>query len=461
MHRASKQTTRLGCIRTRVLETSGSVGIVVAVSFVPLLVSAGIAVDMAHGVAARAALQILADEAALAGTNAYTDSTQSAAAKKAAQVYLDSYSVRYGVTLTGSSVVASPTDYPGYNSVSVSVTATVSTMLLQVVNTNSINIGVKAVAGISPVLAPLTICGVSTGCPSQLTTTVGGVKSNASDFNAVYMYGVPQDGAGKYDLAKYPAASALWEIGSNCNGYVNSNWSSQSRCNSAIGAKVPTSQSKVFSIPPDQPIAMIFFNQNNGQAPANSNGYGANQYGLQPGQIALMSTAGLSMATPASPSSITDDTVQVVASVFGLTIPIQTTNYTNSNSNANLNSSSTNANWNSSSRGTSNNTILPNCAVQIVLVPDPTNPPSKPPYPGQCLAPNDPRSGYQYANLSCNQIAGRTFMYWWNDMGAPNDDLDYKNLYYMLSCQPGVTSTDGGTTAAANAVTHKVAGLLK
>ena len=460
MNRTFRQTIRLCYIRFRVLDTSGSIGMVVAISFVPLLVAAGIAVDMAHGVAARAALQILADSAALAGTNAYTDATQSAAAKKAAQVYLDSYAPRYGVTLTGSSIVASPTDYPGYNSVSVGVTATVSTMLLQVVNTNSINVAVKSVAGISPVLAPLTTCGLPTGCPSQLTTA-GGVKSNAMDFNAVYMYGVPSNGSGKYDLAKYPATSDLWEIGSNCNGYVDSNWSSQSRCNSMIGARVPTSQSKVFSIPPDQPIAMIFFNQNNGQSPVNSNGYGANQYGLQPGQIAVMSTAGLSMATPASPSSITDDTVQIMASIFGLTIPIQTTNYSNSNSNANLTSNSGIVNWNSSSRGTANNTTLPNCAVQIVLVPDPTNPPSNPPYPGQCLAPNDPRSGYQYANLSCNQIAGRTFMYWWNDLGATKDDLDYKNLYYMLSCQPGVTSTDGGTTAAANAVTHKVAGLLK
>jgi hypothetical protein len=52
-------------------------------------------------------------------------------------------------------------------------------------------------------------------------------------------------------------------------------------------------------------------------------------------------------------------------------------------------------------------------------------------------------------------------MYWWNDMGAPTDDLDYKNLSYMLTCQPGVTNTDGGTVAAANPVVHKVAGLLK
>ena len=36
-------------------------------------------------------------------------------------------------------------------------------------------------------------------------------------------------------------------------------------------------------------------------------------------------------------------------------------------------------------------------------------------------------------------------MYWWNDMGAPQDDYDYKNLYYTIRCVPGSTNPDGGT----------------
>ena len=426
-------------------QTKSSVGVVVAISIVPMLVSVGMAIDMSHGVATRAALLAVADDAAMAGANAFTDSTQGATAQSVATAYVTGYVQKSGMTLTSYQVTPYAQNSPGspspnFNSVSVSMSATVPTLLLGVIGSKGVNITSKSVAGISPTLLPQTICAPSTGCPSQLTASA--VKSTAADFNSVYLYGVPKDGTGKYNFYLYPAVSGLWEVGSNCNGYVDSNWTSASRCNSMYGATVSPSQSKVFSLPPDQPIAMMFVNQNNGQAPSNSNGYGANQYGLQPGQIALMFTALLSQATPASPSSVSDSTAQILQNAFGYTIQSQNTHY-------------------NTTYTTQKTATLSNCSVQIVQVLDPTNPPTKPPYPGQCLAPNDPKSGYQYANLSCNQIAGRTFMYWWNDMGANPDDYDYGNLGYMLTCQPGVTSTDGGTIASANPVVHKVAGLLK
>jgi hypothetical protein len=41
-------------------------------------------------------------------------------------------------------------------------------------------------------------------------------------------------------------------------------------------------------------------------------------------------------------------------------------------------------------------------------------------------------------------MAGRTFIYWWNDMGAPTDDFDYKNLYFTVRCVRGSTDPNGG-----------------
>jgi Flp pilus assembly protein TadG len=435
---AGSFAARLDGLRTK---TSGSVSVVVAVSIVPLLVSMGIAIDMSHGVATRAALQTLADAASLAGANAYTDPTQGTTAQNVAQAYINSYAARSGMKITGSSVVVSPTSWAGYDSVSVSISATVPTLLLSVVNSSAVNITTKSVAGISPTLLPLTVCGASIGCPSQLTGSA--VKSTAADFNAMFLYGVPKDSSGNYAFNLLPPnISGYWELGGNCSGLVDSSWTNQSRCNSAFGATVPSNQAKVLLLPPDQPIAMVFLNQNNGMAAPGSSGYGSNQYGADPGNFNLMFTALLSLSTPASPSSAADGSVSLMKSMFGQTISKQSTNY-------------------STTYTARKTATLSNCSVQIVLVLDPTNPPTSPPYPGQCLAPSDSRSGFQYANLSCNQIAGRTFMYWWNDMGAPTDDLDYKNLSYMLTCQPGVSSTDGGTIAAANPVVHKVAGLLK
>ncbi len=418
-----------------------AVSVMVAVGVVPLLVSIGVATDMARSVAMHAALQSVADAAALAGTNAYTDDGQLATAKAVAQAYLDKFTPT-GMTITGTTVTAAPKTVNGssYNAVTVTASATVSTTLLQVVNSSQVKIQVKAVAGISPTLTSQVVCGLATGCPSQLTA--GGVKSSALDFNSVYLYGVPKDSSGVYQINQIPSgASNYWEVGSNCNSYVDRAWTSQSRCNSAFGHAVSNTQPKVFVLPPDQPIAMVFVNQNNGMSNPGSNGYGTNQFGADPGNIVAFFTAYLSFSTPAAPSSGADGSVGLLNYAFGLSLPSQTTNYKTTYT----------------SKKTS---TLSNCAVQIVQVLDPANPPTTPPYPGQCLAPNDPKSGYQYANLSCNQIAGRTFMYWWNDMGAPTDDLDYQNISYMLTCKPGVTNTDGGTIGQGNGPLYSVAGLM-
>ena len=65
------------------------------------------------------------------------------------------------MTITGTTVTAAPKTVNGssYNAVTVTASATVSTTLLQVVNSSQVKIQVKAVAGISPTLTSQVVCG--------------------------------------------------------------------------------------------------------------------------------------------------------------------------------------------------------------------------------------------------------------------------------------------------------------
>jgi len=291
------------------------------------------------------------------------------------------------------------------------------TTFMKVANISGMPVTAHAVAGI-PSGSPVVTLGGNGGSPSQVLST-SAVKSTAADWNSLYMYAAPISG-GSPTSSSFPPLAQFYEVGSNCNAATDSGWTSSSRCNSGFGAVAPKVTN--FSMSPDQPIAFMFVNMNNGMASSNSNGYGANEWGAQPGYYELMTTA--SMSGGQSPSQITDNSVGIIVSLGFPPPPQNATQYYKVN-----------------------NSAKSNCALQIQLV-DPNNLPTNPPYPGQCLAANDPNSGYQYANLSCNQIAGRTFMYWWNDMGASVDDYDYKNLYYTLSCVPGVTNPDGGTISS-------------
>ena len=246
---------------------------------------------------------------------------------------------------------------------------------------------------------------------------MGTVKSTAMDWNSAYMYVVPNGSNGQPDYTQFPPLSQFFEIGSNCND-GDSNWTPQSRCNGQFGATVSAKQNFP-QVALNQPLAFLFVNMNNGEIPNNSKGYGPNQYGAAPNNFELIMSAQLSLNQ--SPSENTDNSVATVRQLTGYSLNQVGTNYDQLNG-----------------------TATSNCALQIVVV-DPNNLPSNPPYPHVCLAPSDPRSGSQYANLSCDQMAGRTFMYWWNDMGAPRDDYDYKNLYYTIRCVPGSTNPDGGT----------------
>lgn len=407
----------------RVRDQRGSISVIMAMSAVPLVIALGVGVDMSRFVMAKAALQSAADRAALAGANAYQSNQMNSAATTAANEYFNSSTQGLDAMVGGLTVSAAPGTVPGGGSslnVTVDVTATMPTTLMAIASISSMTITAHSVA------AAANPGGNGSGngsAPAQPVITigpgftVGAVKSTASDWNSAYMYAVPNGSNGQPDYTKFPPLAQFFEIGSNCNS-GDSSWSQQSRCNGQFGATVPASQNFP-TVASTQPLAFLFVNMNNGEVPANSKGYGPNQYGAAPGYFELITSAALSLNQ--SPSQNTDNSINIVYGLTGHKLNQGNTDYDQLN-------------------GTAHS----NCAIQIVQV-DPNNLPNNPPYPGVCLSPSDPRSGSQYANMSCAQIAGRTFMYWWNDMGAPRDDYDYKNLYYTIRCVPGSTNPNGGT----------------
>lgn len=404
----------------------GNVAIIVAATALPVVIAVGAGIDLSRMAKARATLQNAADAAALAGSTLYTSVGQGTVAQNSAQSYFNKYALGGDLTVTSTVAAAQSSAVTSSPSVTVSATAT----LPRTFGIGTMTVSATAVASNIPnstqqpsQVTPVSQVANGSGTPSQvLSNSVG--KSSAYDWNSVYMYGVPIGSDGKPNYKIYPPLSQFYEIGSNCNAQINTNWRSNSPCNLGFGAVAPQKLSYQY-IKSDTPIAFLFVNMSNGligsdpRTPGYPTPYDANQYGSQKNWYQVMTTATMSLGQ--SPSQITDNSVAVIKG-FGFNLTQGATHYSDVN-----------------------NATLSNCAVQIVLVTDINNPPTSPPYPGVCLAPNDPRSGYQYANLTCRQINGRTFMYWWNDMGGPKDDLDYGNFNYTMHCENGTTNPDGGT----------------
>ncbi|HEY0203400.1 MAG TPA: pilus assembly protein TadG-related protein [Acetobacteraceae bacterium] len=429
----------------------GNVAVVIALSAFPIIAAVGAGIDISRMAKAKAALQNAADAAALAGAAQYSSPGQSTVAQNNAQSYFDKYALGGDIMSASRTVTPAQSNSTSSSStsssssssqaVTVNATATLKTTFGGLVGLSTMTVNATAVAGTVTTTTtpnptpptplpqtPVVQLGTGGGSPSQLLSPSPS-KSTAADWNSVYLYGVPLGGNGQYDYTSFPSLSQFYEIGSNCSGAVDIQWTSNSACNGQFGATV---RSMSYTLPADQPIALMFVNMNNGMFPSGgAGGYGPNQYGSKPGYFQVMTTA--NMALGQSPSQITDNSVNIIRGLTGYQLSQTATHYSDVN-----------------------NATLSNCAVQIVLVTDVKNPPTQPPYPGVCLSATDARSGYKYANLSCNQIAGRTFMYWWNDMGASRDDFDYKNLYFTLTCSNTTTNPDAGTIGKDQGVTGQV-----
>ncbi len=412
----------------------GSVATIMGLTAVPLVIAMGVGLDMSRLVVAKSALQHAADKAALAGATAYLSDQAPGDATTVANKYFDTSAQGLSATVTQRTATAAAGQLPGgaasFN-VTVDATATLPMTLMAVAKVSSMTIKAHAVATNPNTTSTAGGGGTGGGAGNsseQPVVTMGPIGSSAADWNSVYMYAVPNGADGKPDYnagkpdynAPYPPRAQFYEAGSNCNSSNNS-WTSNSRCNSfgQFGATVPATQNFPM-ISNTVALAFLFVNMNNGEYPSSSQGYGPNQYGAAPNNIEIFRTADMSLNK--SPSFLTDDSVATVKQLTTIQLVQTATNYS-----------------------ALNKTATPNCAVQIALVLDPKKVPTEPPYPGVCFSTTDPRSGYQYANMSCSQMAGRTFIYWWNDMGGHGDDYDYKNLYFTVRCVQGSTNPNGGT----------------
>jgi hypothetical protein len=389
-------------------------------------IMSGLAVDLARLDVAQTTLQSSVDSAALAGAAAWQGSAGNISTTTIATNYFNRTVQSSGVTISGPPIVTAGTGTyngnPTYN-VQVSATATLKTVFMAIGGISSLNMAASATAA-NPSVHPV--------------VTFLNQKSQAADWNSAYMYAVPNGTGGTPDFTKMPVLSSFYEIASNCNS-ANPSWTSSSQCNGGFGATVPTN-SGFPTVSATTPLAFMFVNMNNGQAPSGQTGYGQNQYGAQPGTYHLYNTEWMNTSANISsgygPSENADNSTSYIYQITGYYLTQATSNY------AAINHSLP-----------TSNPQGPNCALVIVQVnPNalPTSPPST--EAGRCSVDTDPNAGAQFANLSCQQIAGRTFYYWWNDMGGNPDDYNYDDLAYTLQCLPGTGTPNGGNVTSNNTV---------
>ena len=399
----------------------GVVAVMTAASMVPLLISVGVGIDMSRLAMAKAALQAATDEAALAGAASYQAAGQSATAQGVATSYFNRATGLQGALLgnPSASVNAAPGKYSASiqsNNVTVTATATMSTTFLNLASITSLKVTATATAG-NPWVQPV----ISSGF----------LGSSAGDWNSVYMYAVPLLPTGQPIWNYIPKQNQLYEIASNCSAAFSSSWKTGAQCNAWPGAVVPANQ----TFPPvtaNQPLAFVLFNQTWGQSPHNS-GQNANQYGSVSGDMRLIATAAVALG--AGPAALDDPSSNLYTSpdyytglVFGITSPPNSTRPPDAPSHY----------------SDVNNSPTPNCSLLVQVI-DPANPPSLPPLPnGSCYSLSNTAAGLQYANLSCAQMAGRTFVYWFNDMGGNSDDKDYNDLWFSVRCVPSPSSPNSG-----------------
>lgn len=166
-----------------------------AVAAVPLLLLAGAGLDLMRAVDLRSQLQAAVDSAALAGATAYTSSSGSSDATKAAQNYMAGAIAKLtsnsGVTYTatpGTTTSGNATLY----SMTVTATSAMPTTLMKMVTSST----------------PVKVTATAQNATYTISSTLSGFASNAYDANSIYWYVVPSDGG-------VPSSSAMTLLYSN------------------------------------------------------------------------------------------------------------------------------------------------------------------------------------------------------------------------------------------------------
>ena len=465
----------------------GSVMPLFAVMSIPVLMSVGVGVDMTRMTLARSSLQSAVDGAAMAaaaaGGYSKTAAVADTNARAAANSYFDGNYTHGGqgpsVTLnsgngpvgaSGNLYIPPPVSSSTGYKVTVSAQGTMSTAFLGLAsmvgganNNTPINtVTIKATATANNQTTP------GTGPTLVLNSSEPG--STAADWNTAYVYIVPfkSDGVTP-DFGHIPKANELYLAGTNCppsdaaanpTRYCHQTLRPEVQSCSPAGTKA---FSEFPSDKPDQPIAMLFINVTNGRdsltnitsqkvdygSPSQSN---MDYYGARFGSCQVFMTALLSLKQ--SPSKYADST----AYNDNTGSPVYTSGQILNMINTAADGSQTAPLYNTLHTQTTkynevSNADLNNCLVVISNI-DPNAIPSTTPLNtyGQCFSTTDTSetvSGKENANLSCNKMAGRTYMYWFNDMGwYPKDDKDYYNLYFSFRCTAsgGSSGTSGHAT---------------
>jgi len=220
----------------------GTVAVLTGLLIVPLMVSAGVAVDLSRATAVQAALQNAADSAALAGAGVYTSAQAAATASSEATSYITRATAALPAgdnaqfSVATGSVTDSTGQVAGYT-VTVTATATMPTTLMSLVT-------------------PSVATSASSTAENKLLTITpnnASVARGNPDSDTVYWYVVHQDGS-------LPDASDLHPMFSNRDG------------------EAPDTLAPI-RFAAGQTIGFALANQTGGNAP-----YGDNQYGGEQGQ---------------------------------------------------------------------------------------------------------------------------------------------------------------------------------
>ena len=416
-----------GGLRAGGTDRRGSIAVMTALMCIPLFLAAGLAVDLARLVLAQHSLQSAVDDASLAGAAAYTAATNNAIAVTVATNYFNNVPLGAGVAVVPGSLVITALPGTMYNkqasyNVSTTVSASIQMTFMSLAKISTISLSAKATAG-NPLL--------------QAIITVQNGGGTAVDWNSVWMYPVPNGTNGKPDFSQFVPLASMYEISSTCQGATNGEYQANAVCNSMYGASVPNPQTFP-TVASTTPLAFMFANLQEGSWAKKNQYDGMSTWGAVLMEWHFLMSANLALGL--SPSQY-DNGTEAAMAIFA-------TSFQGFTSQANA----------YAIYPTTASTTTSNCALQVAVVNTAQALPYAPPTTGKCFAPGDTSSGYQYANLSCSQMNGRTFEYWWNDMGgdttydsypghiagAAGDNLNYADVYYTVSCKgSGNVATNG------------------
>jgi Flp pilus assembly protein TadG len=445
-------------------ENSGAVAVIFAVILPVMILAVGAGVDFSRAMQARAALQNAVDAAALGSVVSYAATGgltgNSAAATTIAQGYESSSGVVLPASVSsiawGSPTFAAPTvtssgTYTPYYA-TVSATGTVKmTFLAGFIPTITVAVTAKAAV------------------PVNDLSGAGNCITNAGDYNALYVYNVPRGMIGTYvpNISKLTNSQILFtDMGATANTCKAGTYMPPPTTNILGFALVDVTAGKSSGA---TGCDYNYFNEtgdNDYQTNMNNN-----QYGSQ------CQSANWLFSTAWPPSAAT---TQATAAISPSGNTYTSNGYVSCASASDCSGSTDTSEaqlyyWNAGKAGYPGATGTNN-ALQIYQmtgninassgpITEPTsgttlnyNYSQPPPYAsaaapkGICLfsqpyctafasSTSQAQTLLTYGALDCSQHGGKTYMFFWNDMGGYPEDMDYGNLNYYYSCGNTANST--------------------